>query len=53
MKIIKQTEENIMDTLNKISIFGLSAVLLFALALTANASAMIDAEAKTIVTSKQ
>ncbi len=39
-----------MNTLNRISLFGLSAVLLFALALTANASAMIDIQAKTVIT---
>ena len=38
-----------MEALNKISILGLSAVLMFALAVTANASAMIDEQAKRVV----
>ena len=40
-----------MNTLNKISLLGLSAVALLALTLTANASAVIETQAKTIVTS--
>ena len=42
-----------MNALNKISLYGLSAVLLFALAVTANASAIIDAQSKIITTSQK
>ncbi len=42
-----------MTTLNRISLFWLSAVLLLALTLTANASTIISTQAKTIVTSSK